>query len=434
MRPFPVRETDGRRLPADALSVRRMNSEWLLPAAAVGVALVCAFILADRRQIDIDAYVLGGTHVFKHDLYVVQLTGPGVAQGIGFTYPPFAALLFVPLSHLPVNIAQQIWEVTNVGAAVALVFWSIRAAKPEIASRFALRQALVLALVAGGVLEPLRDTMYLGQINMVLGAAILRDLAFPDEPGPFGAPRGVLTGIAAAIKLTPLLLIPYLFWSGQRRAAWTAAATFSACSFVSFAAVPNASHQFWTKDVFAWRRVGAPEFTSNQSLRAMLIRFHHGPVPVALLLSVTAVVTVAGIALAVFAHKHHSPFLGVLVCVATGLLVSPVSWTHHFVWIVPLFAWLTLARDRPRYGRAIACFVGLVFAFGLPWWVPHSDSRELAEHRWQLLIGNSYVIAVLAILMGFAVTSMIGRSADSQRGEELANAVGPSVKVTDHSS
>ena len=53
--------------------------------------------------------------------------------------------------------------------------------------------------------------------------------------------------------------------------------------------------------------------------------------------------------------------LGLLVVEATESLASPVSWSHHFIWVVLLVAWLALAEDRPRYGEWYALGVAVLF-------------------------------------------------------------------------
>jgi alpha-1,2-mannosyltransferase len=95
--------------------------------------------------------------------------------------------------------------------------------------------------------------------------------------------------------------------------------------------------------------------------------------------------------------------LGVLVCAATALVVSPVTWDHHMVWVVPAVVWLALAEDRPRYGRVLAAGAAILFWCAPIWGVPHGGLLELHLDAWQLVAGDSFFLAVLAFLVGTAV-------------------------------
>jgi alpha-1,2-mannosyltransferase len=224
-------------------------------------------------------------------------------------------------------------------------------------------------------------------------------------------PRGVMTGIAAALKLTPLIFVPFLFATKQIRAGCVALITFSVCGIVMLVAAPSEAWSYWTRYVFDAHRVGGVIYISNQSLRSTIYRFNHGPPPESLLVGFLLLVGVIGLCTAVWAYRSSSPLLGVLLCAATGLLVSPITWAHHLVWIVPIILWLALAHDRPAFGRIWATLAAAWFWDGPIWRIPHGNHVELHDSFGQLMIGNSYTIVLLLFLGGMIVMLALRRSA-----------------------
>jgi alpha-1,2-mannosyltransferase len=346
-------------------------------------------------QIDVDVYMLGGAHVASSRLYSFEL------DKLYFTYPPFAALMFAPLAHLQRDLVRVLWALANVACLLWLLYASMRAVRPELPRSEVLWWTGVAAAPAI-LLDPVLLSFDLGQVNVILAAFVVADLAFDSRR----ASKGVLTGIAAAVKLTPLIFVPYLVITRRFRAACTALTTFAVCETVAWLVTPQASWAFWSKDVFDASRVGGLLSISNQNLKSAAMRFAHGQVPAAVLVPVTIAVLVLGFALALWAHRASSPFLGLLVCATTGLLVSPVTWAHHLVWVVPLIVWLALAPDRPAHGEWWAIGVCVFFWARPIWWVPTGD-RGLYEKAWELLVGDAYFWAMVVFLL--AVATLLSR-------------------------
>jgi alpha-1,2-mannosyltransferase len=259
------------------------------------------------------------------------------------------------------------------------------------------------------LLNPVFLTVGFGQINLVVALLVLWDLLTTRRIGRFEMPLGVATGLAAAVKLTPLIFVPYLLLTGRSRGARNAVVTFVTCGLLTFAASPQSSIDYWTKALFDPARTATSvltpglSFISNQSLWSLAMRVHHGSVSAAVMIPLLAVVAAAGLWLAALAHRRSSPMLGVLVCATTCLVVSPVTWAHHMVWVVPAILWLALAEDRPRYGRAIAVGTAVLFWSAPIWWVPHAKSLELHLNAWQLVAGDSFFLATVLFLAGTAV-------------------------------
>jgi alpha-1,2-mannosyltransferase len=389
---------------------------WILGAVSTGLAVGWAVSLAFRRQLDIAVYLMGAGHLLDGRLYLSSLSA---APHLPFTYPPFAALVFTPLNLMPTRPGQVVWSLVNCAALLALVWLSVRAALPDWDRRKVTLLALVLMTPAFWI-EPVHLTFSFGQVNIVLAALVLLDLTGHVRIGARALPRGVLIGVAAAVKLIPLVFVPYLFLTRQTRSAWVSLGTFAGCSLLSTALDPRVSWSYWTKYATDAKRVGGVFYISNQSLRAVADRLDHRVVSTGLITAAAAVVLVAGVALAAWANRASSNLLGVLVCATTGLLVSPITWAHHLVWAVPVLIWLAWAPDRPAYGRLWAAGTAALFWWAPIWSVPSGGNRELAEHGWQLLAGNSFFAAMVVFMVGIAVLLTLR----SRRGAGPAEAPG----------
>ena len=183
-------------------------------------------------------------------------------------------------------------------------------------------------------------TLFFGQVNLLLLALVVGDLALPDR----AKGKGIGIGLAAGIKLTPLIFIPYLLLTRRVRAAAVSTLTFAVTVGLGFALLPHASAVFWGGQFFG----PSKHFhLDNQSLNGVILRLTHaGPGAHAYWLAAAVVVGVSGLATAVLASRRGHELLGLIACAATGLLVSPVSWSHHYVYVS--------AGPCPRRVRATA--------------------------------------------------------------------------------
>ncbi|HEY1990390.1 MAG TPA: glycosyltransferase 87 family protein [Acidimicrobiales bacterium] len=371
---------------------------WAIGAVSAGAVVFYAFLFAyARHEVDLDVYLMGGANLFGGHLYTVQ----DANTHLPFTYPPFAAFLFVPLSAIPEQAAELLVGAVNVVALAALVGVSLRALRPA----WDRTRLLVWTLILMGpalAMDPVRLTFSFGQVNIILAALILADLTGVVKVGSKTIPTGVLTGLTAAVKLIPLIFVPYLFLIGRIRAMWIALATFVACGLGLALLAPHTSWMYWTKYVSDTNRVGTSAFISNQSLRAVIIRLHHANIPNSVFYVAALGFGLAGLGLALWAHRASSPLLGILVCATTGMVVSPITWAHHMVWVIPILLWLVLADDRPVGGWIWAAAAALVLWKAPIWMVPYNHGRELGETAWQLLLGNSFFWAMMVFLIGVA--------------------------------
>jgi alpha-1,2-mannosyltransferase len=195
--------------------------------------------------------------------------------------------------------------------------------------------------------EPVTSTLAYGQINLLVAWLIVCDLSRRDT----ARSKGTLIGLAAGLKLTPLIFVPYLLLSGRRRTAGVALGTFASTVAVGYALVPDDSQQFWGGLFLDPKRVGGCCVPANQSLRGVILRlapsFGSGR-----LLAIVVTIAVAGLALAVRASRRGDEAMGFSLCAVTGLLVSPVSWSHHWALAVPavLLLGVKVCRERSKIG------------------------------------------------------------------------------------
>jgi alpha-1,2-mannosyltransferase len=344
-------------------------------------------MMARQRQVDFQVYRMGGQHVLGSGLYSSFVTYQ--QSHLRFTYPPLAALLFWPVSHLTTFAGGLSWDSIDLVALVALIAVSIAGARGRNVVPSDWRTGALLLIPLGFFLFPVRQDLELGQINVLLVLMIVADLAARVSWRGRRLPKGMLTGLAAALKLTPLVFLPYLLATRQWRAARNMATAFAVATGALFVIAPGASWLYFTKDVFEVKRIGNSSLVIDQTLRAAIGRAGVSPSH-ALGDLITLAVLCGGIALAVVAHRRSSAFLGVLVCAGTGLLVSPISWPHHYAWVVPALIWLVAGADRPAKGVYVAAATMLVF-MGVP---PTSPGDVNAI--WYLR-ENAYVLSVLVL-------------------------------------
>ena len=350
---------------------------WL----SLGSLLTYAVVrhLVHVTMVDIVVYrAEGGAVVHGHDLYNLRVG----TWGLPATYPPFAAMLFAPICWIPVPLLRPLVTLGNL--ALLGAFGQLSGLLADWPRR-ALRPPLVLLVIGFGVwLEPVFTTLRYGQINLLIGVLVLYDLTRADT----WRGKGVAVGLATAIKITPGLVVLYLLLSGRPRAAVTAALTCAGTVLIGALVLPHASLEFWTRDLYQTGRVGKEYIVDNQSLRGMVDRALHETHSGTAALLVSGLVGTAGLAIAVGIHREGPGFArgrawSVLCCVVTALLVSPISWTHHWVWCVPMTVLLIAeaAHERARsdrrrwHGTAVATVVAFC-SFSM-WVVPHKGYSNL---------------------------------------------------------
>ncbi len=367
---------------------------WGWPALSAAVACVGATTLALlHQQLDLSIYLLGGAHASANDLFTVTSS----TDHLGFTYPPFSALLFSPFAHFPLRACEVIFSWVNLAALFALIVVSLRAVCSALDKRTVVWWGLALVLPVL-LFDPVRQTFLLGQVNIILALMIVADLTL-DLP----LPRGILVGLAAAIKVTPIILIPYLFLTRQGRSGLRAIASFCAAALLATAFNGSTSWAYWTHYIRDPQRAGMLSWIGNQGVLGATERILGHTVTTPTTFVIVLSVSGLGLLIAAGAYRRSSPVLGLLVVEATESLASPVSWSHHFIWMVLLVAWLALAEDRPRYGEWYALGVAVLLWAAPYWWVPHGPAVTFAGRGWLTPLGDTYVLVFIVLLVGAAV-------------------------------
>ena len=314
----------------------------------------------DQRLADLDVYRTGGVSVLHgQPIYHVLTQAP---QLLPFTYPPIAAVFAVPLAMISWPAAQLVW-VAFIYVPLAVTIWyAFRPLLTRAGRHAAVAYAALFTVCA--YLFPLRDQMRFGQVDILLVAMCVADCAAISPRWP----RGVLVGLATAVKLVPGVFIIYLWISGRRRAAATAAAAAVAWTLGAFLLLPRDSLFYWTNAIFDSNRLGSNTGTSNQSLRGMLLRlFLPSPAPAALWVIAVIVVGTAGFAVARRVARTGGEMAGVAITGLLAVLISPVAWIHHLAWVVVVIG--AVAGDgRDRRRLAMAAVIATFYAVTLPWW------------------------------------------------------------------
>jgi alpha-1,2-mannosyltransferase len=354
----------------------------LVVGAAVAGALRGGFT-------DLFVYRHGG-RALLNGLPVYESRDP--VTGLHFTYPPFAAVVMVPLALLPTWLAAALWTGASVGAIAAVV----------VVVRHALERPapgwlVALAAAAALALEPVWQNLVFGQANLLLMLVILVDLLQPARRW-----SGVLVGIAAGVKLTPLVFIVFLLVVGRRAAAGRAALAFAGTVAVGFVIMPGSAASYWAGNLVDPSRVGPPELAHNQSVYGALTRLLDGPPPTPVWLAVAGPLAVAVLVIGAGWWRRGDQVLGISLAALAMLFASPISWSHHWVWAVPIA--LMLWERRWWAGAAwIAVFVARPVL-----WPPWSQDREYGWSPTEHVVGNAYLLAALA-LSGWAAVSLSRR-------------------------
>ncbi len=393
---------------------------------AVNLACVAAFVAFPHARdvafgpyrVDLDVYRIGS----RAWLSGVHLYGPLPPTMSGarlpFTYPPVAAILLSPLAMVPMAVASAVLTTASAGLLALVLLACLRSVDQtgEHVGGWAVWWLLPPALL----LEPVRNTLTYGQVNIVLMALVAVDCLAPSARWP----RGSLVGLAAAIKLTPAAFVLYFLLRRDWRAAGMAAASFLAATGVGFALAWHDSVQYWTRTVFDASRDGGLPYAANQSVVGVLTRLglsHPDLASVWLLVAIAVVIAAWRGMRRCFAASQDC--LALSLNGLAALLISPISWSHQWVWCVPAVVALAAAGLRHRaWGLGAATAAGIViFAIGPQWLLPHGHFRELGWSTWQQIIGSAYVgfAATILIIAALGMSGLTVRAARA-RSTQLA--------------
>ncbi|MCV7154092.1 mannosyltransferase [Mycobacterium pyrenivorans] len=389
---------------ASPLAARLSAAAPVLMILSIAARLAWTYVLPTGANfVDLHVYI-GGAAALDHPgtLYDFVYADQTPDFPLPFTYPPFAAVLFYPLHLLPFGLVALAWQLGIVAALYGVVRMSQRLLPDGDASPGGRRVAMLWTAV-GIWIEPLRSTFDYGQVNVLLVLAVLYAVYTTRW-----WLSGLLVGLAAGVKLTPA--VSGLYFVGARR--WGAVA-FSAVVFlltigVSALVVGDQARHYFTELLGDASRVGPIGTSFNQSWRGGISRIlghdaGYGPVVLA-----GIVVTAALALLAWRAVGGADDRLAAIVIVQLfGLLLSPISWTHHWVWLIPLMIWLLHGPLRARLGARVLGWGWLALTVvGVPWLLSFAQpSIWVISRPWYLAwAGLIYIVATLATLAWIGAT------------------------------
>ena len=376
--------------------------------AASVAALLASHLGHGWGFVDLGIYRDGGEAVLR-GAHLYDLRFPGA---LAFTYPPLAALLFTLLTPLSIGMLEPLVTGASLILLPLMLFFALRLSPLD--ASWSRDRAIRLALLASAVavwLEPVWTTLRYGQVDLLIGALIFYDLSRREDSRLKGA--GI--GLAVALKLTPAIFVVYLLLTRRVRAAVVSLSVFLAAIALGFALVPGDSNVYWGGAFLDSSRVGRIENAANQSLHGAYARVLHSLNIELLWLCTVAVLALAGLTLAILAGRRGDDARGVSLCALTGLLVSPISWSHHWVLAVPalmLFA-LEAARRRSRGALAAAAAVAILALVHIIWWVPVNRPRhsELHLNGLQLVYSDAYVVVAMVAIAAAGVSVLRARRA-----------------------
>ena len=371
--------------------VSRTRTAALVLALSLAARLAWTYLVPNGANfVDLHVY-LGGAAALDQPgtLYSYVYADQTPDFPLPFTYPPFAALLFYPLTRLPFAVVALGWQLGIIAALYGVVRVSQRLIGVTSAS------AAMLWTAAGIWTEPLRSTFDYGQVNVILVLAALWAAC-----SNRWWVSGLLVGVAAGIKLTPAITGVYL--AGVRRwgAAAFAALVFAATVALSVAVIGQQARYYFT-DLFGdASRVGPIGTSFNQSWRGGISRIlghdaGYGP------LVLTGIAASAVLAALAWRALDGDRLGSLLVVELFGLLVSPISWTHHWVWVLPLMIWLINGPWRTRPGAQPLGWTWLALTLiGVPWLLSFAQPTIWQIGRpWYLAWpGLVYIVATLVTL------------------------------------
>jgi alpha-1,2-mannosyltransferase len=382
------------------------------PTAAIAVAAAVVWLVSGAYMLhfgaswhlDLRVYREAGSALYHHGSpFTVDFT----ANHLPFTYTPFALLVLSPLAFGRLGLVETLWWLASAVSFVGATYLLLTTGT-SLAGRRAWAVAALLCATASLALEPVRSNFDYGQINLILMVMIVADVTRVRAPW-----RGVLVGLAAAIKLTPLVFLFYFAAARDWRSLARGVGTVVVVTGASWLVLPSDSARYWFHEVTDARRTGALGVVSNQGWNGLVHRapFDGGHLGTATWLVLSLATLAGGVVLTRWLVEGARTVEALTVLALTELLVSPVSWTHHWSWlvVVPIVAVGLWSVHRQV---AVALLVLLALAVAAPYlWLQHGPLAFLAT--------NSLVLAAAVVLVLWLV-------AEGRRRASLPAAAAPS--------
>ena len=399
---------------------------WSVVLLVVAVALFYRALL--RPPLDLQVYLLGGSIVIDRsdDLYAASAV---TSAGLQFTYPPFAAVMFVPSALVGLTVSSVVIVIVSLGCLIRMCYLVIVGTRFCDFYQVSVPTATVLASLATVVAEPATTNFSLGQVNIILCWAVVEDV--------FGRRRwfsGALVGVAAGIKLVPAIFIVYFLLTRRWREAAVSFGVAAATVIVGAVMMPRSSRLYWSGLGELQNRVaGDPlkgdglDQVGNQSVLGALHRLVGEEMRPVWVVMATLILIIAGVR--VWSVRGPDQAVeSVVVLALAGLLVSPVSWTPHWIWITPLvIVLLVRAKETPSalgwLGALLAAIWVFTVAIRLVWLGDGTGADPEIAKYYRMLAANSYVL--LAALSVAYLSWPTGRSVSAvtqrRKGQETGS-------------
>lgn len=417
---------------AQTTTANRPAPRWLTRGSASAIALLATVYLAGpflftasegrglrpRYHIDFDVYVKGGEAFLRgENLYTQDYEVGGIT--LPFTYPPFSALLFSPFHFLGVDVGALVLNILTIILLWAMSAILIGRLWPSTTQSYWSPGYLALAtLPLWVILESVMSTLGFAQVNVFLAFLIVADLAAKRLPFP----RGILVGLAAAIKLTPAVFGLYFLVKKDFKAAAISIASGVFWTGLMWLISPTNSAQYWLHTLHDPGRIGGMGYAMNQSLNGTFVRLFQGATPTEeRLWQVSAVVVVILAAVAMRrAFAANRPMEAMVLNSLVALLCSPISWSHHWVWLgVALIVLAKNFSDFPTtFNKWFFAATLLVAVGGTHRFLPQSNNVEFSWNAAQTLIGNTYVLwAVFYLVVAALAPQLLRRAAPEAQSQ-----------------
>jgi alpha-1,2-mannosyltransferase len=422
---LPTSQAAPRPVAASAAAPPRIR--WFTLAAAGLMALACLTLVFTLVRpwtpplgiftggLDLAIYRDAGLRVWEEaPIYATPF------YGLWYTYTPFSTLVFLPLQAIPDEYLPRTGTAATAVMLVAVVWLSFRMLGYRPSWRVGFLSVAVAA--AALFLEPVRTTVFYGQINVLLMLIVLWDASRP-AGSRF---KGVGVGLTAAIKLTPTFFAAYYMVIGRFRAAAVAVGVFAGSIAAAWVCLPADSRTYWTATFFDSARIAPDGMPANQSIRGALAHLLGAATPAWLWLLLAIPTAIATLAVSAAAHRRGERLLAVTAAGLGACVVSPFTWSHHWVWLVPLLAYVV---HRANMNRAWWLAVVAMFA-GFGAWV-YNWNPEMPVVGWFLfppawpitpvVLMNLYVLLYYVGLAALAV-GLLRRSGRAARASATSRA------------
>lgn len=323
------------------------------------------------------------------------------SQELLFGYPPFALLALFPFGFPDLYTTAVLWTALSIVALQAAIHLALRhvGARP-------LWPLTIGATILALLVQPVDQVLQSGQVSLVLVALVMLDLNLPDT----SRAKGVLSGIAAGIKIYPGAIALYYLLTGRARAAWTVLGTAAGTVALGWLVFPTYSAEFWFDKGFRPDRLAPIGWVDNESLRAMLARvLHSAEVTVPWLVASVLAIALAAVT-AWLSHRIGEDRLGLVAVVLAMVLVSPVAWHHYWVWLVPMSIYLGDVARRRSSPVLLACAIIPIAVLALRisvWVVPAPPYDPLTLDTLPMITTSICTFVAMAVLVTLAAWTVL---------------------------